>query len=99
MALILKHASAARSSGEWSDDDYDVLANGKVVGRIFKLGRRGCGHCSSATTKPHNPTHGLCNHPRGRDGCIRQELAAGVTTALAAALLPTCRPKSCNAAK
>jgi hypothetical protein len=28
--------SASRSSGEWNDDDYDVLANGEVVGRIFK---------------------------------------------------------------
>jgi hypothetical protein len=28
-------ASASRPSGEWSDDDYDVLADGAVVGRIF----------------------------------------------------------------
>ena len=34
--LILKRASASRSSGEWSDDDYDVLADGVVVGRIMK---------------------------------------------------------------
>ena len=34
--LILKRASASRSSGQWSDDDFDVLANGVVVGRIFK---------------------------------------------------------------
>jgi len=34
--LILKRASSSRSSGEWSDDDYDVLENGVVVGRIFK---------------------------------------------------------------
>ena len=34
--LILKRASASRSSGEWSDDDYDVLADGAVVGRIMK---------------------------------------------------------------
>ena len=33
--LTLKRASASRPSGEWSDDDYDVLADGKVVGRIF----------------------------------------------------------------
>jgi hypothetical protein len=33
--LILKRASASRSSGEWKDDDYDVLADGVVVGRIF----------------------------------------------------------------
>jgi hypothetical protein len=26
-SLILKHASASRRSGEWSDDDYDVLAD------------------------------------------------------------------------
>jgi hypothetical protein len=36
-SLILKRASASRPSGEWNDDDYDVLANGEVVGRIFKV--------------------------------------------------------------
>ena len=35
--LILKHASASRPSGEWNDDDFDVLADGAVVGRIFKV--------------------------------------------------------------
>jgi len=35
--LILKRASASRPSGEWSDDDFDVLAEGVVVGRIFKV--------------------------------------------------------------
>jgi hypothetical protein len=35
--LILKHASASRPSGEWSDDNYGVLTDGKMVGRIFKL--------------------------------------------------------------
>jgi hypothetical protein len=35
--LILKRASASRSSGEWNDDDFDVLAGGQVVGRIFKV--------------------------------------------------------------
>jgi hypothetical protein len=34
--LILKRASASRPSGEWNDNDFDVLANGEVVGRIFK---------------------------------------------------------------
>jgi hypothetical protein len=32
--LILNRASASRPSGEWNDD-YDVLADGVVVGRIF----------------------------------------------------------------
>jgi hypothetical protein len=34
-SLVLKRASASRPSGEWDDDDYDVLADGAVVGRIF----------------------------------------------------------------
>jgi hypothetical protein len=34
--LILKRVSASPSSGEWNDDDYDVLAGGVVVGRIMK---------------------------------------------------------------
>jgi hypothetical protein len=31
----MKRASASRPSGEWNDDDFDVLADGVVVGRIF----------------------------------------------------------------
>jgi hypothetical protein len=34
--LILKRSSASRPSGQWSDKDYDVLADGKVVGRIYE---------------------------------------------------------------
>jgi len=34
--LVLQRASASRLSGECSDDDYDVLAEGIVVGRIMK---------------------------------------------------------------
>jgi hypothetical protein len=33
--LILRRASASRASGQWNDDDYDVVADGGVVGRIF----------------------------------------------------------------
>jgi hypothetical protein len=33
--LILKSAKTSRPSGEWKDDDYDVLSDGVVVGRIF----------------------------------------------------------------
>jgi len=28
--------SASRPSGEWNDDDYDVLVNGVIIGRISK---------------------------------------------------------------
>jgi hypothetical protein len=34
--LILKRASASRPSGQWRDEDYDVLADGKAVGRIYE---------------------------------------------------------------
>jgi hypothetical protein len=34
--LILKRASASRPSGERSDDDFDVLSDGIVVGGIIK---------------------------------------------------------------
>jgi hypothetical protein len=36
-SLILKRASASRPSGEWSEDDFDVLTDNAVVGRIFKV--------------------------------------------------------------
>jgi hypothetical protein len=35
--LILKRAWASRPSGQWNDEDYDVLADGAVVGRIFQV--------------------------------------------------------------
>jgi hypothetical protein len=35
--LILKRASPSRPSGEWNDDDYDVICNGVAVGRIMKV--------------------------------------------------------------
>jgi hypothetical protein len=36
--LILKRASASRPSGQWKDEDYDVLADGKAIGRIYEQG-------------------------------------------------------------
>jgi hypothetical protein len=35
-SLTLKRASASRSSGQWQDEDYDVLADSKPVGRIYE---------------------------------------------------------------
>jgi hypothetical protein len=35
--LILKRASVSRQSGQWRDDDFDVLEDGVVVGCIFFL--------------------------------------------------------------
>jgi hypothetical protein len=69
--LVLKRASASRPSGEWNDDDYDVLADGAVVGRIFKANAG-----VRLPRGPHADTW-LCRDARGRDGRIRKELAAG----------------------
>jgi len=38
--LVLKRANASRTFGAWKDEDYDVLADGKVVGRILEEGSR-----------------------------------------------------------
>jgi hypothetical protein len=60
--LILKRASASRSSGHWSDDDYDVLENGVVVGRI----------CKEQAAPPDRPWAWASGHngeiKRARDG-------------------------------
>ena len=37
-SLLLKRASTSGPSGEWNDDDFDVLCDGVViVGRIMKV--------------------------------------------------------------
>jgi hypothetical protein len=61
--LLLKRASASRPSGEWNDDDYDVLADGLIVGRIFKVNAAPVGQpwmWTLATEHHENraPTHG-----------------------------------------
>ena len=33
--LTLKRANATRPSGQWRHDDYDVICDGAVVGRIM----------------------------------------------------------------
>ena len=38
--LILKRGKFSRPSGQWNDEDYDVLADGVVVGRILEEGSR-----------------------------------------------------------
>jgi hypothetical protein len=62
-SLILKRASASRPSGEWNDDDYDVLADSVVVGRIFKANATPVGMAWMWTLafghhQDRTPTHG-----------------------------------------
>ena len=62
-ALILKRASARRSSSQWNDDDFDVFANGVVVGRMFKsnaspVGASWMWTLASEHHEDRTPTHG-----------------------------------------
>jgi predicted nucleotidyltransferase len=62
-SLILKRAAASRSPGEWNDDDFDVLADGAVVGRIFKANAAPVGSPWMWTRafghhEDRSPTHG-----------------------------------------
>jgi hypothetical protein len=61
--LTPKRASASRPSGQWNDDDFDVLCNGEIVGRIFKANAAPIGEPWMWTLafKHHEnrtPTHG-----------------------------------------
>jgi hypothetical protein len=75
--LILKRASASRPSGEWNDDDYDVLADGVVVGRIFNAAASPVGTpwmwtlALGASREPHADAS-LRRDARGGHGGIRK---------------------------
>jgi len=61
--LTLKRASASRSSGGWNDDDFDVLCDGVVVGRIMKVAAPPVGSpwmwtLASGHHEDRTPTHG-----------------------------------------
>jgi hypothetical protein len=78
--LILKRASASRQGGEWNDYDFDVLADGVVVGRIMLaaaapvgspwLWTLGYGH-----HEDRSPTHGY--EPCARRRWRRSRRAGG----------------------
>src|SRR5262245_31013333 len=61
--LSLKRASASRTSGQWKEDDFEVLADGVVVGRIFNAAASPVGSPWMWTLifphhKGRSPTHG-----------------------------------------
>jgi hypothetical protein len=71
--LVLKRAAASRSSGEWNDDDYDVLADGVVVGRIFKANAAPVGEPWMWNHEDRTPTHGYAATREGRDGSVSRK--------------------------
>ena len=73
--LILKRASASRSSGQWSDDDFDVVA----VGRIFKAAAASIGSpwlwtLAYGHHEDRTPTHG---YAATRESAMRAFAKAG----------------------
>jgi len=85
--LILKRASANRPSGEWNDDDFDVLADATVVGRIMKVhaapeGSPWMWTLAFGHHEDRTPTHGYEPTREGRDGGVREELARAKQTTL-----------------
>jgi hypothetical protein len=95
--LLLKRASASRPSGEWNDDDFDVLADGVVVGRSFLANAAPVGGSWIWTLllehhKDRTPTDGYEGDPRGGDGSLREELVAGAWNLWRGTMFPSrCR--------
>jgi hypothetical protein len=69
--LLLKRASTSRPSGEWNDDDFDVLADGVVVGRIMKAaavpGQSWMWTLAFGHHEDRTPTHGYERLPARRN--------------------------------
>ena len=97
--LFLKRATSSRPSGRWNDGDFDVLADGAVVGRILKVHAAPVGTPWMWTLafghhEDRTPTHGYEPTREAAMAAFRQELAAGVeqlnptTEAEATSILP-----------
>jgi hypothetical protein len=84
--LILKRAAASRPSGEWNEDDFDVLANGEVVGRIFEAGRNEVARETVSMEELGMEPAGFCFHHTKREFAMLRLLMGA--TALAIVTLP-----------
>jgi hypothetical protein len=58
---LLERAALSRPSGLWNDNDFDMVTNGEIVGRIFKAGVSVARPWMWALSLPHEdrtPMHG-----------------------------------------
>ena len=69
--LILKRASTSRGSGEWSGDDYDVLANGVVHAAEAHFVERGLSRVEVTSGPLHAEAHAFYRHLGYEDQGIR----------------------------
>jgi hypothetical protein len=77
-SLVLKRANASRPSGQWSDEDYDVLADGQVVGRILQENTSGApklrwGWSITAIVPASPATHGTAATLSAREASHRRK--------------------------
>jgi hypothetical protein len=78
--LTLKRANASRPSGQWRHDDYDVICDGAVVGRIMHTPaarRRGHGGGRTATAIIEIAPPLLATRRRARLRWLRSQRAGG----------------------
>ena len=85
-SLIFKRAAASRTSGEWREDDYDVVADG-IVWPHHEARRCSGGNAVAMDAGLRAPRGTkadprLRGHARGRNGGIREKLATGVVLRL-----------------
>jgi hypothetical protein len=83
--LVLKRASSSRPSGQWNDDDFDVLAEGAVVGRIFKANAAPVGSPWMWTLafghhEDRTPTHGWAATREGAMAAFAKRAGGGSDT-------------------
>ena len=69
--LLLKRASNSRSSGQWSDDDYDVFDGDQHIGRIMLNPQAPQGQPWFWTTTARVPQ---CPHDRGNAASREQAM-------------------------
>jgi hypothetical protein len=82
LAKLMRHANAPQRAAR-HEDDYDVLADGVVVGRIFKghaapVGAPWMWTLAFGHHEDRTPTHGYAATPEDDNGGFREELAAHV---------------------
>jgi hypothetical protein len=95
-SLTLKRASASRPSGRWSDDDFDVLSNGTVVGRILKIHaapvRKPLDVDVSHRASRRPPHRRTATSRRAKLRCRRSKLAGRMRGGCGLRSLSYCRP-------
>jgi hypothetical protein len=82
-ALVLKCAFASQAFGEWNDDDYDVLVDGAVLGRILKVHAAPVGTpwmwtLAFGQHEDRTPTHGYEPTREAAMAAFAKGLAAGI---------------------